>query len=63
MSDYTIHIASVTGWSESFIQRQLPLVRGLSYQHSALLLSGVETVEREDSMFDTMEQIRSELEE
>jgi hypothetical protein len=40
-SQYIVVIAKATGWAESFIRWDLPLARGWSYFHSAMLLSGV----------------------
>jgi hypothetical protein len=36
-------LANTTGWSEDFLLWQLPLSRGLQYQHAILVMNGAET--------------------
>lgn len=44
MASYVIGLAMNTGWSEEFILWELPLARGLQYQHAALYANGAKTV-------------------
>lgn len=41
-ASYVLLIAKHTGWSERHILWELPLARGLAYEHGALLLMGNE---------------------
>lgn len=39
-AQYTLVIASKTGWKEHFIRHELPLSRGLAYYHAARVMEG-----------------------
>jgi hypothetical protein len=45
-------LAKDTGWSESFILWELPLVRALEYQHAILWGNGAWTVRAEERLED-----------
>jgi len=45
-------LAKDTGWSESFILWELPLVRALEYQHAILWGNGAWTVPAEERLED-----------
>lgn len=44
VASYVIGLAMNTGWTEEFIVWELPLSRGLQYQHAALYANGAKTV-------------------
>jgi hypothetical protein len=44
LASYVIGLANATGWSEHFILWELPLARGLQYQHAAICLNGGKTI-------------------
>ena len=50
MASYIIGLAYNTGWSEQFILWDMPLARGLQYQHAALCIAGAETVHTAESL-------------
>jgi hypothetical protein len=50
VASYVIGLANCTGWTEHFILWELPLSRGLQYQHAALALNGVKTVPTEEGL-------------
>lgn len=50
MASYVIGLAHNTGWPEHFILWELPLSRGLQYQHAALVMSGAVTVPSGESL-------------
>ena len=39
-AQYTLVIASKTGWTEEFIRHELPLSRGYAYYHAARVMEG-----------------------
>jgi hypothetical protein len=39
-----VGLANATGWTEDFILWELPLSRGLQYQHAVLCLNGVRLI-------------------
>jgi hypothetical protein len=44
LASYVIGLAMHTGWGEDFILYDLPLARGLQYQHAILYANGAKTV-------------------
>jgi hydroxymethylpyrimidine pyrophosphatase-like HAD family hydrolase len=43
MASYVIGLAASTGWTEHFIMWELPLSRGLQYQHATICYNGGKT--------------------
>lgn len=57
-ASYVIGLARSTGWPEQFILWELPLVRGLLYQHAALYAEGAKTIATEETLVDESTEIR-----
>lgn len=56
-----IGIAHHTGWSEHFILWELPLARGMQYQHAIAYANGAKVMQSEEGAEDEMEAIRRTL--
>jgi hypothetical protein len=50
VASYVIGLAMNTGWTEEFVLWELPLSRGLQYQHAILYANGAKTVPSESTM-------------
>jgi hypothetical protein len=61
VASYVIGLAMNTGWTEDFILWQLPLSRGLQYQHAALYANGAKTVPTAASMASTLQELEASL--
>lgn len=61
MAAYVITLASHTGWAEEFILWELPLARGLQYQHACLCAEGVRTVPTRAALMSEMEEAMQSL--
>ena len=60
-ASYVVGLAKNTGWSEQFILWELPLSKGLQYQHAALYAAGVKTVPSSEGLDKSFAEIEASL--
>jgi hypothetical protein len=61
VASYVIGLAMNTGWDEQYILWELPLARGLQYQHAALYANGAKTVPSGEAMEDQLRSLEASL--
>ncbi len=61
VASYVVGLAMNTGWSEDFILWQLPLSRGLQYQHAALYANGAKCVPTAAALENQLSELEASL--
>ncbi len=57
VASYVVGLAMNTGWTEEFILWDLPLSRGLQYQHAILYANGAKTVPSDATVESELEKV------
>ena len=61
VASYVIGLAMNTGWGEDFILWELPMSRGVQYQHAALYANGAKVVPTGEALEKELAEAKDEI--